>query len=141
MPAVTVVTLHVEGSDQTIADGIRTISQTLNQFLVEQRRADPQPETTAELLPAPTQITTSPKALAAQPSAPRTSQRRGKEQGPIMTALRSLLLKPHTRQEIHAELQTSGIPNVTKKKVSAALTNGKARHVFRRGSDGTWLLA
>ncbi len=133
MAKVTVVTLHVEGSDETVADGIRTISQTINQF-VEQHRASSPMGGLPERPALPVARARRPKVLPGQSSAPAGK----KKEGPAMVALRRLLVKPQTSTEAIARLKADGI---SRSQIHCALSNGKSRGVFRHSADGVWSLA
>jgi hypothetical protein len=139
MARVTVVTLHVEGSDQTVADGLRTISQTINQFVEQHRAAGPERQAgmpVEEDGPTPK----APPARLGVPARSGTGRHGGKE-GPLMAAIRRLLAKkPLRRAELAASLSAGG-ESFTLKKISGTLSNGRVRGLFRKGAGGVWSLA
>jgi hypothetical protein len=162
MPKITVVTLALEDSDQTIADGIRTISDTIMRFtqprpegaVLSAPAIEARPAAPIAALPAPKNGKGKRKhsfeewqaqrearrAAEASPKAPRRVGSGGKKSPLTLAIERLLATRPHTTGDLRAALAAEGT-DLDMKHLCHTLSNGSVRKTMKRSKEGLWSLA
>lgn len=144
MAKITVVTLSLEGSDQTIMDGLKSIGETIQNVVLQRGIPPPAVEAAALIAPAlpSPDVPVERRRGGRIPKAARLIEG-GKKKGPspLAAAIERLLAKrSHTADELRDLLADEGL-DVTMMAVAKTLGNLRVRSRAKKGPGKVWSLA